>query len=220
MQKHCKFLGRLIKTNFLYWLVFSVGFTTIYYAVLLLTTAARFLTWPNFSKHYDFIESFRLVIQGTGAWSDIFMIMINEPMLEIGYLNTEYGIAEWSLMLLPFRVFVVFILGVLMSMIFLLLRHSRNHSCNIGSALSIGGTGLGVWFSGMSNITLTWVVCCSTPSWVVGLAMLGMSSRFALAIEPLGLLVNLIGFGFLFSIIAILTHSIVKVGATEGAVHT
>ena len=47
----------------------------------------------------------------------------------------------------------------------------------------------------LGNVTLSWVVCCSAPSWVVGLAMLGMSSSLALALEPLGYMINLFAYG-------------------------
>jgi hypothetical protein len=45
----------------------------------------------------------------------------------------------------------------------------------------------------MTSATLTWVVCCATPSWIVGLAMLGMSSSLALWLEPFGKIINVLG---------------------------
>jgi len=46
----------------------------------------------------------------------------------------------------------------------------------------------------MSSATLSWVVCCATPTWVVSLAMLGMSASLALWLEPLGDFITISGF--------------------------
>ena len=41
--------------------------------------------------------------------------------------------------------------------------------------------------------TVTWVVCCAGPTWVVVLAMLGLGSSLALTLQPLGWLMAPIG---------------------------
>jgi hypothetical protein len=53
--------------------------------------------------------------------------------------------------------------------------------------------GISSSFIGLTSATLTWVVCCATPSWTVALAMLGMSSSVALLLEPLGVLMTVTG---------------------------
>ena len=51
---------------------------------------------------------------------------------------------------------------------------------------------------GLSSATLSWVVCCATPTWVVSLAMMGMSASLALWLEPVGDLITIAGFSLLF----------------------
>ena len=66
-----------------------------------------------------------------------------------------------------------------------------------GGALSaLGG---GTLLVAMTNVTLSWVVCCATPSWVVGLAMLGLGVSTSLALESLGLGLSIAGFVLLLS---------------------
>jgi hypothetical protein len=49
----------------------------------------------------------------------------------------------------------------------------------------------------LANATLFWVVCCATPTWVVALAMLGVSVSVAFVLEPLGPLLTAAGLALL-----------------------
>ena len=57
-----------------------------------------------------------------------------------------------------------------------------------------GAAGIGSALVALSNLTMSWVVCCSTPSWVVGLAMMGLGVSTSLALEPYGFWLNAGGF--------------------------
>jgi hypothetical protein len=48
---------------------------------------------------------------------------------------------------------------------------------------------------------MSWVVCCATPTWVVGLAMLGLGVSTSLSIEPVGFWFN--AFGFILMVVAL-----------------
>jgi hypothetical protein len=54
----------------------------------------------------------------------------------------------------------------------------------VGAAGAAGG--LGAFLVGVASITLSWVVCCATPNWVVGLAILGVSVSTSLWMEQFG----------------------------------
>ena len=56
----------------------------------------------------------------------------------------------------------------------------------------------GATLVGFSSAPLSWVVCCATPTWVVSLAMMGMSASLALWLEPLGDFITIAGFLLLF----------------------
>jgi hypothetical protein len=42
-------------------------------------------------------------------------------------------------------------------------------------------------------MTITWVVCCAAPTWVVGLSLLGMSVATAFELAPIGGWLSLFG---------------------------
>ena len=47
---------------------------------------------------------------------------------------------------------------------------------------------------GLAVQRASWVVCCATPTWVVSLAMMGMSASLALWLEPLVIFITITGF--------------------------
>src|SRR5262249_37791345 len=53
----------------------------------------------------------------------------------------------------------------------------------LGSAVA---TGAGALVGGAAVTTITWVVCCAAPTWVVGLAVMGVGVTTALALQPFG----------------------------------
>ena len=110
-------------------------------------------------------------------------------------MNYDYGtgISEWSLNVVPVRMIVLFGLGILVG---LCTRLARSNTCSMTEKRSLtAATGVGAVLVAMTNATMSWVVCCAAPSWVVGLAMLGLGVNTSLAIEDLGLAIS--GSGFL-----------------------
>ena len=138
-----------------------------------------------------------LILESTPSIRDSIIIIKDEWLLEIGYMNYDFGlgISEWSLFIVPAKVLAVALLGALVSTNYLLLRQSS--SCQKISSIearSAGtATGVGATLMAIASITLSWVVCCSTPTWVVGLAMLGLGATTALWLEPLGTWLNVAG---------------------------
>ena len=82
---------------------------------------------------------------------------------------------------------------------------SRDAACPgsaAGRAPTYAAAALGSAFIGLTGATLTWVVCCATPSWVVALTMLGMSASLALWLSPLGAVLKGLGLLMLVGVVA------------------
>jgi len=181
------------------WLAISVGFVVLYYVGLLLLTMVRFGEIPNYVELYDVIGSYRQILRGTPAWSDAWRIMLDEPLFETGFKDPHYyGVATWSYVLIPPKMAIVFAAGGLLATILVLAAGTRESACPGSRARAYAVAGLGSAFIGLTSATLTWVACCATPSWVVALTMLGMSTSLALWIDPFGAVLTVAGF-FLFA---------------------
>jgi hypothetical protein len=115
-------------------------------------------------------------------------IINDEWLIELGALNYQYGhgIAEWSLAIIPSHVAVALLLSALVAINILLLRRSREICPFAERGAGATVTGIGALFVGTANITMTWAACCSTPSWVVGLSLLGVETSSAFVLLPYG----------------------------------
>ncbi|HEU0202602.1 MAG TPA: hypothetical protein VFR86_19490 [Burkholderiaceae bacterium] len=178
------------------WLAVSLGFVVAYYAGLLLFTMLRFAEVPNYVEFHDLLGTYRLILDGTPVWSDRLPILLDEPWFETGYKNPHYyGVATWSYMLIPPRMLLVFLAGALLATVAVLARYGQEHGrgCPASPARAYTAAGFGSALVGLTSATLTWVVCCASPTWVVALAMLGMSASLALWLEPLGKVLLVLG---------------------------
>ncbi|MDW3222843.1 MAG: hypothetical protein R8G34_08155 [Paracoccaceae bacterium] len=101
-------------------------------------------------------------------------------------MNYDFGtgISEWSLNVIPSRLIVLFVLGAMVSWCLALTKQDKC-AANAGATLR-ATTGLGAVLVAMTNATMSWVVCCATPTWVVGVAMLGLGVSTSLALETMG----------------------------------
>ncbi|MEO1306874.1 MAG: hypothetical protein AAFV38_02815, partial [Pseudomonadota bacterium] len=128
------------------------------------------------------------------------------------------GISEWSLNVIPSRLIVLFVLGATIALCLSLMKRDE---CSAGASNTVRATtGLGALLVAMTNATMSWVVCCATPSWVVGLAMLGLGVSTSLALETMGPLLSGTGFGLLFSLVLYLAWRKSRVPSDmKGAVH-
>ncbi len=185
----------------LWWALTGASFA-LYYVVLLVALIVRFGALPNYVVVYELGHNYAQILRHTPALSDALQIMTDEPWLEIGYRDAAYfNIAEWSFMLMPLHVLATIIAACLLATAWVLAvaLPPQCRSRSYRSYLSAAGAGAGLL--GVANATLTWVVCCATPSWVVLLSMLGISTGIAQFVEPLG--PGLIAAGFLLCVGAI-----------------
>ncbi len=188
------------KTMVLHGLIFALLFQFL----MLIALIVRFQDLPNYVAFYDWFGSAVHIIQSTPSWRDAVQIIWEEWLIEIGFMNYDYGmgISEWSLNVVPSRLVMLFILGATVSLCLALVRRD---GCDVGTSNTMRATtGLGALLVAMTNATMSWVVCCATPSWVVGLAMLGLGVSTSLALETMGPLLTGLGFGTLAFIIVVL----------------
>jgi hypothetical protein len=181
------------------WLAISFGWVAIYYAGLLAALVIQFGNWPNYAEFFDWPANIARIFRSTPSLADAIWIAREEWLVEIGYLNTDFGmgISEWSLTLVPEKMLMMLIMGMLLGAIWAL-NAERTRACSLGeggASLTAAGTGAGL--VALTGATMTWVVCCASPSWIVGLTMLGMSVAMADWLEPVGLWLNIAGFALL-----------------------
>jgi hypothetical protein len=107
------------------------------------------------------------------------------------------GISEWSLTLVPEKMLMMLVMGLILGTIWVL-NAERSRACGVGeSSAAMAGAGAGAGLVALTGATMTWVVCCASPSWIVGLTMLGMSVATADWLEPVGVWLNVAGFALL-----------------------
>jgi len=188
MDKNLLLLGRVSKQHWGILLFASLGYIVLYYSALLLLTMIRFGEIPNYVEFYNLFTVYGQIIAGTPSVLDMIPIMIDEAWFETGYKNPDYyGVATWSFMLIPPKMLLVFMMGILLGLFVALVLYGRRGSCQVRTDKRLYAVaGMSSVLISLTSATLTWVVCCATPSWVVALAMLGMSSSLALLLEPLG----------------------------------
>ena len=210
-------LKETVKAEWKIMVVSGILFALFFQVLMLLALIIRFQALPNYSEYYNWIGNVVWIIQSTPSWRDMMPIINEEWLIEIGKMNYEYGtgISEWSLNVVPTRLAVLFVLGTLIALCLSLLRRNR---CELATTSTLhASTGLGAILVAMTNATMSWVVCCAAPSWVVGLAMLGLSVSTSLALETLGPTLNFTGFGLLaFSILYLARRNARITSSTNG----
>lgn len=182
------------------WLAIVFGFLAFYYGGLLATMVFRFDNIPNYVTWYDYPGNVHEILISTPSLSDAWMIIQDEWLIEIGYMNYDFGhgISEWAMTVLPPKLLTMAFVAMLAATAIVLLLPSKLATCPADvSKRAVAATGGGAALVGMSSATLSWVVCCATPTWVVSLAMLGMSASTALWLEPLGEAITFTGFALL-----------------------
>jgi hypothetical protein len=178
------------------WLSVALLVPPGFYAGQLLLLRIRFGHWPNYVTFYDWPANVARIIRATPSLWDTIDLIRAEWLFETGFLDKDYGhgIAEWSMTIIPEHLLYVVLLGVLLAtnLVLLLERSASAHpacaSC-AGAATGIGGSLLG-----LSNVSLTWALCCGSPNWAVALTFLGFGSTSALWLVPYGPLLAWVGF--------------------------
>lgn len=191
-------IREIIWARFFRWLAIAIGITIFYYTALLASLIVRFGHWPNYVTPYDWIANVARIVSSTPSWIDALEILRGEWLLEIGYMNYAFGhgISEWSMTLLPLKIAVIFLLGSLIATLWALLTDRPSEGCSLRYPRTViaAGSTTGTVLVGLTGATTSWVVCCATPSWIVGLTMLGLSVQTANWLEPVGPWLNIFGF--------------------------
>ncbi|MGB0660231.1 MAG: hypothetical protein ACPGNV_08610 [Mangrovicoccus sp.] len=184
--------------------IFGVMTAVLSQVLMMIALVLRFQAFPNYVVFYNWPGNVWRIIKGTPAWSDMPAIIAQEWLIEIGQMTYDYGLglSIWSLNVVPGNLLLLFVMGAMMGLCVQLMRRP---DCSLAAKRGAGAaTGLGAVLVAMTNATMSWVVCCATPNWVVGLAMMGLGVSTSLALEPLGLPLALSGFALLSVAICVL----------------
>lgn len=192
-------IGKSVRDKWPLLLLTGIGFTLIYYAILLLLMMIKFGQLPNYFTLYDWPENVMRIIESTPSIVDMLMIIKAEWLVEVGYMNYEFGmgIAEWSLFVSPAKALATLLLGATLALLLITVRSAQVCASTKRSSTIAGG--IGAAFVSISLMSLSWVVCCATPTWIVGLAILGLGVSTSIWLEPAGIYLNLVGFSILFA---------------------
>lgn len=170
------------------WLAITFGFPVLFYGIMLVTLMIRFQAVPNYFEFYNWFGNVAEIIRSTPSVSDMLPIIGQEWLFETGHMNYDYGhgISEWSLYLVPPKILAVLLLGAGTATMTSLMLFNRRvcQASALNGASATGGLGAGL--VGLTNVTISWVVCCSTPNWVAGLSILGLGVSTSFMLEPFG----------------------------------
>lgn len=215
MARYRQLAWRAVRAHWVLFVLMSGGFFALYYLGLLLMTMVRFGEIPNYLIFHDVIHVYRLIWEGTPSITDMVSIAVDEAWIETGYKDPEYyGVATWSYMLVPPKMLLVLLMGVLLGLFAALQAYRRTSTaCVVASSAGwdrglIAAAGLSSAFIALTSATLTWVVCCATPTWIVALTMLGMSASLALWLEPAGIALRIAAFAIMAGVLVVQLRSL------------
>ena len=102
-----------IRANWKTTVLHGVIFALVFQVMMMIALIVRFQDLPNYVTFYDWFGSAAHIIQSTPSWRDAIQIIWEEWLIEIGYMNYDYGmgISEWSLNVIPSRLVVLFLLA-------------------------------------------------------------------------------------------------------------
>jgi hypothetical protein len=192
-------LRREVLARVWFWVTVVVAFFVGFHGLQLGMLMVRFEAWPNYAAVHDWPANVARIVRSTPAISDMIPIILDEWLVEIGSMNYSFGrgIVEWSFVLIPGKAVVVLATAVLVATNLALLR-AAGKACAMSARLaSAAATGAGALAVGAAATTITWVVCCAAPTWVVGLSVMGVGVTTALALQPLGGWLSLLGLSVL-----------------------
>ena len=192
-------LQREVRASARLWLVVAVAFFTAFQLLQLALLIIRFHAFPNYLVVHDWPANIARIVRMTPSVRDMIPIMFDEWLVEVGSINYSFGrgIAEWSFVLIPGKAVIVLGIAPLVATNLVLLRAAWK-TCGVFAWLSsAAATGVGALVGGAAVTTITWVVCCAAPTWVVGLAVMGVGVTTALALQPFGGLLLLLGLSML-----------------------
>src|ERR1700730_4929684 len=93
------------------WLLLVAGFVLIFHAVQLALLVVRFGHLPNYVTVFDWPHNIATIIRSTQSAQDMVSIILDEWILEFGYMNHDFGhgISERSLVILPAKLLFVLV---------------------------------------------------------------------------------------------------------------
>lgn len=158
-----------------------------YHAAQVCLLAVRFGALPNYVSVQDWPANVARIIRSTPSVIDMASIIADEWLIEIGRMNYAFGhgISEWSFVVMPSKLAVVLLIATLVGADVVLIRAVRR-SCPVRRLAAAGAVTAAGLAAGAASVTMTWVVCCAAPSWVVGLSVIGVGVTTALALAPAG----------------------------------
>ena len=182
-----------IRSRLRLWLTVAVAFPLVVYGGQLLLLALRFGELPNYVTAYDWFHNVARIVRSTPSIIDILSIASDEWLLEIGYMNHDYGngISEWSFELLPANMTFVVLVGILLATNVVVIARGIPLCQRRELAFGATWTGGASVMAAISSVTVNWVACCGVPSWVTGLSILGMGFSTAQSLKPFGALLQL-----------------------------
>lgn len=203
-----QYLLSIIKHHWLVWVLSVLALSIVYYMAMLLALIIKFQALPNYINVFEWRENVLWILESTPSLRDALLIISEEWWIEIGFMNFDFGngISEWSLFVSPWKVLGVMVFFSLLVTYGLVLRDRRQvctRGLNYASKIS---TGLGGLFFGITSLTMYWVVCCATPTWVVGLAIMGLGVSTSLMIEPLGFWLNALAYILMIFALLMVAH--------------
>jgi hypothetical protein len=177
----------------------ALGFPIVFYLALLCVLVVQYGHLPNYFTVYDWIGNVLRIIHGTRSITDIVLIVANEWLLEVGYMDYGYGhgVAAWSLAIIPHKLLIMSLAGALIGLNVALLFDRQAkwsvsqqcvQACRSGFLTSLGG-----FCAGLTSMTVFSVACCAAPSWAGSLTVLGVETSLAFALEPFGPIASLFG---------------------------
>ena len=192
------------------WLALVASFFAGFELAQLTLLTLRFQEFPNYLIVHDWPGNIARIVRMTPSIADMVLIMRDEWLIEIGSMNFAYGhgIAEWSFVLVPAKAGVTLVIALLLATNVVLLRAVRKTcplSARLGASAAAAG---GALLAGAATMTITWVVCCAAPTWVVGLTVLGVSVATAFALQPIGGWLSLFGIVLLGAIATALARQL------------
>jgi len=178
---------------------FALGFPIFFYLAILAILVVKYGHLPNYVTPYDWIANVRRIIVSTSSLRDMLAIVGNEWLLEVGHMDFEYGhgIAEWSLSIIPHKLVLLSLTGALIGLNVGLVADRKSHGTSAQQCTQACRFGLltiaGALSASLTNTTVFSVACCAAPSWVGSLAIIGVETSAAFALEPYGLAAFLLG---------------------------
>jgi hypothetical protein len=199
-------ISRQIRSHLLLWAGLTIVFFSTFHLWQLALLVLSFGELPNYLTVHDWPTNIARIARMTPSAADMLSIMLNEWLIEVGSMNYAYGrgIAEWSFVIMPAKAAIMLVLSALLATIVVLLGVVRE-TCplSLRIATSVGAIG-GAITAGLATMTITWVTHCATPTWIVGLSILGVDTLTAFAVEPFGNWMIVFGFALLGMVVVAL----------------